>query len=55
MNEQEIRDNKPDGATGYIIGRVTENVIYVKDNMVWSYTTKELTSFVHNMNIKPLP
>ena len=54
MTEQEIRDRKPDGATGYIIGRVTGNVIYVKDNMIWSYTTKEWTSFVHNMNIKPL-
>ena len=55
MTKKEIRDNAPLGATGYIIGRITGNVIYVKDNMVWSYTTKEWSPFVHNMDIKPLP
>ncbi|MEG1233862.1 MAG: hypothetical protein RSE18_08490 [Acinetobacter sp.] len=54
MTDQEIRDKAPSGATGYIIGRVTGNVIYVKDNMIWCYTHKEWTSFVHNMEIKLL-
>ena len=54
MTEQEIKDRAPDGATGYIIGRITGNVIYVKDNMIWSCATKEWTSFVHSMDIKPL-
>ena len=54
MTEQEIRERKPSGATGYIIGRITGEVIYVKDNMVWSFAAKDWTSFVHNMNIKPL-
>lgn len=54
MTEQEIKDNAPRGAEGYIIGRITGNIIYVKDNMTWCYANKEWISFVHNMNIKPL-
>ena len=54
MNIEEIRKGAPGGAQGYIIGRVTKNIIYVKENMVWCYATREWTSFVHNMDIKPL-
>ena len=54
MTPQQIKANAPEGATGYIIGRITGEVIYIKDNMIWSYTKKEWISFVHNMNIKPL-
>lgn len=51
---RKIVDGAPEWATGYIIGRITGNVIYVKDNMIWSCATKEWTSFVHSMDIKPL-
>ena len=50
----DIKANAPKGAQGYIIGRITGEIIYVKDNMIWCRKTKAWTSFVHNMNIKPL-
>lgn len=54
MTLEEIKRNKPEGATGYLIGRLTGNIIYVKDNMIWCYAHNEWISFVHNMEIKPL-
>lgn len=51
----EIRSKAPDGATGYIIGRVTGRPIYLnQQNLVWCEEYQEWTSFTHNMEIKPL-
>lgn len=51
----EIKSKAPEGATGYIIGRVTGRPIYLnQQNLVWSEEYQEWTSFTHNMEIKPL-
>lgn len=52
MTEQEIKRNKPDGATGYILNN--DDIIYVKDEMIWFRDTWWFASFTNKDDIKPL-
>ena len=52
MTIEEIKRNKPDGATGYILNN--DDIIYVKDEMIWFRDTWCFATFKNNDEIKPL-
>ena len=55
MNIEQIRANKPVGAVGYGIGRITGEPFYVNSQgLVWSKVYNEWTGFTHNIEIKTL-